>query len=381
MLALTSRLTVDLEALANNYLVCSAALQDLPVSVLTGAVVKADAYGLGAAAVAKRLQTQACAHFFVANAAEGQALRAQLGNADSLRIYVFEGALKATVPTLLAAQLTPVLNSINQWRLWLQTCEQALEARGLELVVHVDTGMQRLGLAPAELADVIAAGRQPDMLMTHLACADEPGHPSVATQLHKIVALAAQYPGCTLSLANSAGTLGAHDLAGLLQPLTAEATPLLARPGIALYGGAPFAATAPPNTHGNQIWPVARLEGQVLQLRDVAAGTAVGYGASFVAPEAMRIATVGLGYADGLPRLLSNVGVGFAAGHRLPIVGRVSMDLTCVDVSAATLSEGDWIEFFGQNVALAEVARLAQTIDYEILCGIGGRVPRVYQAL
>lgn len=381
MFALTSRLTVDLGALAHNYQVCSAALQDLPVAVLTGAVVKADAYGLGAAVVANTLQTQACSHFFVANAAEGQALRAALGNADSLHIYVFEGALAATVPTLLAAQLTPVLNSVNQWQLWSQACDQTVAECKLELVVHVDTGMQRLGLAPTELEDLVAAGRQPDMLMTHLACADEPGHPSVAAQLQTIVALATSYPGCTLSLANSAGTLGVHDLAGQLQPLTADATTLLARPGIALYGGAPFTTTAPPNTHSNQIWPVARLQGQVLQLRDVAAGTPVGYGASFVAPKPMRIATVGLGYADGLPRLLSNAGVGFAAGHRLPIVGRVSMDLTCVDVSAATVAEGDWIEFFGQNVALAEVARLAQTIDYEILCGIGGRVPRVYQAL
>lgn len=378
---MTARLTVDLEALAHNYRVCSAALQDLPVAVLTGAVVKADAYGLGAAAVASALQTQACTHFFVANAAEGQALRAALGNAASLRIYVFEGALAATVPTLLAAQLTPVINSVNQWHLWSQACEQAVSGGGLERVVHVDTGMQRLGLAPAELADVVASGPQPDMLMTHLACADEPGHPSVAVQLQTIVALAAQYPGCTLSLANSAGTLGAHDLAQQLLPLAEDATALLARPGIALYGGAPFVTTAPSNAHSDQLWPVARLEGQVLQLRDVAAGTAVGYGATYVAPEAMRIATVGLGYADGLPRLLSNVGAGFAAGHRLPIVGRVSMDLTCVDVSAATLAEGDWVEFFGQNLALAEVAGFAQTIDYEILCGIGGRVPRVYQAL
>ncbi|MCL4167984.1 UNVERIFIED_CONTAM: hypothetical protein GTU68_031919, partial [Idotea baltica] len=326
--------------------------------------VKADAYGLGAAVIASTLQAQGCTHFFVANAAEGQALRAALGNADSIRIYVFEGVLAATLPTLLAAQLTPVINSINQWQLWSQAYEQSAAGRKLELVVHIDTGMQRLGLAPVELADMVATGRQPDMLMTHLACADEPGHPSVAAQLQKIVALAAQYPGCNLSLANSAGTLGAHNLAG-----------------IALYGGAPFTEIAPPNPHNNQIWPVARLEGQVLQLRDVAAGTAVGYGASFVATEAMRVATVGLGYADGLPRLLSNVGAGFAAGHRLPIVGRVSMDLTCVDVSAATLAEGDWIEFFGQNLALAEVAGFAQTIDYEILCGIGGRVPRIYQAL
>ena len=378
---MTARLTVDLEALAHNYSVCCAALQDLPLPVRTGAVVKADAYGLGAAAVAHTLQQRSCTDFFVANAAEGQALRAQLGDTTAVRIYVFEGALAATVPTLLAAQLTPVLNSASQWQLWSQVCAQTPVARDLELVLHVDTGMQRLGLAPEQVSNANQTGRQPDMLMTHLACADEPGHPSIATQLHTIVALAAQCRGCALSLANSAGTLGAHDLAQHLQPLTASTTALVARPGIALYGGEPFTPTAPANSHVNQIWPVARLEGQVLQLRDVAAGTAVGYGASFVAPQAMRIATVGLGYADGLPRLLSNCGTGFVAGHRVPIVGRVSMDLTCVDVSAATVAEGDWIEFFGLNVALAEVAGLAQTIDYEILCSIGGRVPRLYQAL
>ncbi len=148
-----------------------------------------------------------------------------------------------------------------------------------------------------------------------------------------------------------------------------------------LYGGEVFAETAQTSAASEQIWPVACLEGQVLQLREVAAGTPVGYGASFVAPTAMRIATIGLGYADGLPRLLSNSGSGFIAGHKVPIVGRVSMDLTCVDVSAATVAEGDWVEFFGANVALGDVARQAQTIDYEILCGIGARVLRRYQAL
>lgn len=382
---MTSRLTVDLEALAHNYRLCNSALQDLPLSVVTGAVVKADAYGLGADRVGSALQDQACTDFFVANAAEGQALRLELQHPQSVRIFVFEGALAATVPTLLAAQLTPILNSFSQWRLWSGVCEQTPSARQLGLVLHVDTGMQRLGFAPAELTQGPLSGVQPDMLMTHLACADEPGHPSIAAQLHSIVSLATRYPDCVLSLANSAGTLGPHNLEQMLQPFVAGTPPgsaqLLARPGIALYGGEVFTDAVQASAASEQIWAVACLEGQVLQLRDVPAGTPIGYGASFVAPAAMRIATVGLGYADGLPRLLSNSGSGFVAGHKVPIVGRISMDLTSVDVSAATVAEGDWVEFFGANVALGDVARQAQTIDYEILCGIGARVSRRYQSL
>lgn len=382
---MTARLRVDLDALTHNYALCHAALQDLPFRVATAAVVKADAYGLGACEISSALQAAGCSDFFVANALEGQALRAQLGSDNAVRIFVFEGALQSSVATLLSAQLTPVINSISQWQLWSQVRTQNPSARQQELVLHVDTGMQRLGFEPEQLARSPLVDVTPDMLVTHLACADEPGHPSVAAQLQRIVSVAERYPGATLSLANSAGTLGPHALDELLQPIgqsvnSDSAEPaLLARPGIALYGGEVFAEPEQGGSNAEQIWPVACFEGQVLQLRDIAAGTPVGYGASFVAQRDMRIATIGLGYADGLPRLLSNTGQAYISGHLVPIVGRVSMDLTCLDVSEVTIAEGDWVEFFGANLSLGDVARQAQTIDYEVLCGVGPRVPRHYE--
>jgi alanine racemase len=223
--------------------------------------------------------------------------------------------------------------------------------------------MNRLGFAPADARPERFAGVDVALLLTHLACADEPDHPQNRTQLETFAAIAARFPGVPTSIGNSAATLNGRGWCGDL-----------ARPGIALYGGNPHAdGTNPMRT-------VARLEAEVLQLREVVAGEAVGYGASWVARESRLIATVGAGYAQGIPRLLSNVGEAAVGGVRVPYVGRVSMDLVTLDVSAlrGRIATGDWVELVGEHVTVDEVAALSRTISYEILTGLGPGVPRRY---
>jgi alanine racemase len=343
----SGRLRIDLDALAANYRMFQAAAAPADAA----GVVKADAYGLGAIPVARRLWREGCRRYFVATAAEGAALRAGLPDA---RIYVFEGVEPDTAGTLLAADLVPVLNHEGQLDCW------RAAAPGRSAAVLFDTGMHRLGFgwdAPATTFDGVPL----ELLMTHLACADEPGHPLNRLQIERFAAIRARHPGVPASIGNSAGALGVVGAA-------AE----LCRPGIGLFGGNPFSDRV------NPMATVATLEGRVLQVRTVPAGEAVGYGASFRARGAVTLAIVGLGYADGLPRLLSNRGMAWVAGERRPIVGRVSMDLTVVDVTGLSVTVGDWVEFFGPRIPLDEVAGWAGTIGYELLTRLGPRLERIY---
>lgn len=342
---MTARLRVDRQALAANYRKFRAI-----AAAEAGAVVKADGYGLGAVAVARVFIAAGCRHLFVARAAEGVALRQALATPS---IHVFEGPLPETVETLAAHRLIPVLNSPAQLALW------APRSRGA-VTVHVDTGMNRLGF-PADVEAAAFQGRDLSLLITHLACADEPDHPRNALQLKRIEKLRARFPGVPMSIGNSAGVLNGAAFQGDL-----------ARPGIGLYGGNPWSGRP------NPMQPVATLAGQVVQTRDLTVGDAIGYGASHQAEAPTRVAVVGIGYGDGLPRALSNRGAFFAGGRRCPILGRVSMDLTAIDATNANLSVGDWVEAFGANLPLDEVAAQARSIAYEVLTGIGGRVQRVY---
>jgi alanine racemase len=343
----TSRLTVDLGALAANYHTLRAAAG----SSRCGAVVKADGYGLGAREVAARLATEGCTDFFVADAREATRLRPSIPGAA---LYVLTGATAATAAELAAVRAIPVLNHAAQLDCW--------RGRG-PAAVHVDTGMNRLGFAPADARLERFAGVDVALLLTHLACADEPDHPQNRTQLETFATIAARFPGVPTSIGNSAATLNGAGWCGDL-----------ARPGIALYGGNPHAD----GTHPMRA--VARLEAEVLQLREVGAGEAVGYGASWVARGSRLIATVGAGYAQGIPRLLSNVGEAAVGGVRVPYVGRVSMDLVTLDVSElrGRIATGDWVELMGAQVTVDEVAALSRTISYEILTGLAPCVPRRY---
>jgi alanine racemase len=361
----TAILTIDLDALAANY----RRLRDLAGSAECAAVVKADAYGLGMAEAAPALARAGCKTFFVATLAEARALRALLPQAI---IYVFSGLMAGTAGLYRAANLRPVLNSAEEIKEWASFCLSRGEP--LPCAVHIDSGMNRLGLSSDEV-DQVAEARDLwramtlSLVMSHLACADEPGHPKSETQRNMFDRLRARLPQASASLANSAGIL--------LGPGFAYD---MVRPGIALYGGHP-------RRHGkNPFQPVVHLKGRVLQVRLVAPGETIGYGATRTMTRPSRIAVVSVGYADGFFRSLSakdgqdSLAVYFGP-HAAPILGRVSMDLITIDVSDVPeeiSSRGAWVELMGPNVEAHQVAARAGTIDYEILTNLGRRAFRRY---
>jgi len=361
----TAILTIDLDALAANY----RRLRDLAGSAECAAVVKADAYGLGMAEAAPALARAGCKTFFVATLAEARALRALLPQAI---IYVFSGLMAGTAGLYRAANLRPVLNSAEEIKEWASFCLSRGEP--LPCAVHIDSGMNRLGLSSDEV-DQVAEARDLwramtlSLVMSHLACADEPGHPKSETQRNMFDRLRARLPQASASLANSAGIL--------LGPGFAYD---MVRPGIALYGGHP-------RRHGkNPFRLVVHLKGRVLQVRLVAPGETIGYGATRTMTRPSRIAVVSVGYADGFFRSLSakdgqdSLAVYFGP-HAAPILGRVSMDLITIDVSDVPeeiSSRGAWVELMGPNVEAHQVAARAGTIDYEILTNLGRRAFRRY---
>ena len=321
-------LTVDLDALAGNYrALCEAAAQ-----ATCGAVVKANAYGLGAAPVARRLWDEGCRHFFVATAREGAELRTVLAEAH---IFVFEGVFEGSVGTVLDAELIPILNSIEQIGRWRRV------GAARPAAIHVDTGMSRLGLNEAEVREVSRTGLSRELelryALTHLACADVPTHPLNARQVRDFARLVALLPEVRTSIGGSAGILLGPEFRGDL-----------VRPGIALYGGSPFASGDSP------MEPVVTLGGVVLQTTTVGRQQTVGYGATHTVRSGARLATVGAGFADGYPRTLGNRGVAFVAGTEVPVVGRVSMDMITLDVSGiapAGVQPGDTVELLGRKRA------------------------------
>ncbi len=355
-------LTIDLAALARNYV----KLRGLVAPGRTAAVVKADAYGLGAERVAAALYAEGCSDFFVALFREAEALRPTLP--DDVRIFVLNGLQPGNEASCAALGIIPILNCPEQVDRWSAMAGRL--GRTLPAVLQFDTGMSRLGIAPAERLAVRAAletAGNLDILyiMSHLASGDEPESPQNPDQLAEMRRVVADFPGIDLSFANSGGIFLGRDYHGAL-----------VRPGIALYGGAPSAGVA------NPVEPVVRLSVAVVQTRTVPAGTRVGYSATVVTPHETRLATLAAGYADGLPRSLSDRGAVYYDGTRLPIVGRVSMDSIIVDISAlpaGTLELGSLVEVIGPHQTLEEVAHDAGTIAYEILTRLGNRYQRRYR--
>ena len=341
-----ARLTVDLAALRANYRTLAATAPG------AGAVVKADGYGLGARRIAGALRQEGCMDFFVATVAEGMDLSGRLAEA---RIYVFSGPMDADDAACMAANgLTPVLNDLAQVDLWRRH-------RHLPAAVHVDTGMHRLGFDPIGFDPAPFDGLLVTLVLSHLANAEERGDPASDRQAERFAALTRLFPRARSSLGNSAGVLS-----GIRSDV--------ARAGIALYGGNPF------STGRSPMRPVATLEARVVGLRTVVAGEPVGYGGTFRPARDACIAILGAGYADGIPRAMSNRGTVAYQGQRLPVVGRVSMDLMHVDVTAAQtpVAVGHWLEVFGRTVRIDDFAAAAATIPYEVLTGIGPRVVRDY---
>jgi alanine racemase len=361
----TAILTIDLDALAANY----RRLRELSAPAECAAVVKADAYGLGMAEAAPALWRQGCSTFFVATPDEARALRKLLPQAI---IYVLAGLMPGTADMFRKHNLRPVLNSAEEIGEWASYSASAGEA--LPCAVHIDSGMNRLGLSAAEVVS-IAATRDLwpaftlSLVMSHLACADEPEHPKSETQRKLFDELRARLPRAFASLANSAGIL-----------LGRSYRYDLVRPGIALYGGKPQAR----GTH--EFSPVVHLKGCILQVRSVSAGQTVGYGATRTLTRPSRVAIVSVGYADGFFRSLSTKDgeagfVAYAGLHAAPILGRVSMDLITIDVTdvpEAFSARGQWVELMGPHVTAQTVAHHAGTIDYEVLTNLGARAFRRY---
>ena len=355
-------LVIDLAALVANYTQLSARTGQ----ALTGAVVKADAYGLGAFQVSTALYAAGCRHFFVAQACEAFTLRPALP-ADAA-LYVLNGLPEGAEATCAVQNIIPVLNSPHQITRWANLAK----ARGerLPAVVQFDTGMARLGLSPEETRALAAAPEALAALdirfiMSHLASADTPENTANAGQLAHMRDVSALFPGLPVSLANSGGLFLGE---GFLQHLT--------RPGIALYGGAPNDAGP------NPMRAVVSLHVAVIQTRTVPAGTRIGYGGAHAATHDMRLATLGAGYADGLPRSLCPRGAAWHGDIRLPIVGRISMDSLMVDITAlpaGAVTEGDFVELIGPHQSIDTIAADAGTISYEILTALGRRFYREYR--
>jgi alanine racemase len=362
-----ARLIVRLDAIAANY----RTYRRLVGPTAVAAVVKADAYGLGAARVAPALTEAGCDSFFVARLEEGVALRRLVPRA---RIFVLDGAAPDAVPALLTHRLTPVLNSLGEIAAW--SAAAGVGHHALDAVIHVDTGMNRLGLPGEELSVLSAekakrlAGLNLVLVMSHLACSDDPANPLNARQLSRFRQALAMLPPAPASLAASHGAMLGMDYHFDL-----------VRPGVALYGANPRAreggagGAAP-----NLMQTAAVLSARVLQLRRIDSGDSVGYGATFRAKRPTMLATVALGYADGYPRSLSNKGVAVLNGARVPVVGRVSMDMAILDVTdlAEMPHVGDQAEFLGDGITLGEVAAMAGTNEYEILTRLR-RVPKHYE--
>jgi alanine racemase len=358
------RLTIDLGAIQRNW----QALDRVSAGALTGAAVKADGYGTGAVPVSKALYAAGTRFFFVATPDEGLAVRAALPESH---IFVLNGLFPGAAPLYVGERLMPVLNSLPMLEEWLVACLGRNEA--LPAALHFDTGMNRLGFRLGEASIVKRmveeVGYAPQMIMSHLACADQPQHEKNRTQLALFSSVIAQFPGVPASLANSAATMTSREMHFQM-----------VRPGIALYGGRAV------NGRKNPMVPAVTLEAPILQVRECKTGESVGYGATYILPRDTRIAVIGLGYADGFIRSASSTnqhagGRAFIRGRICPVLGRVSMDMFEVDITDLGTDvplPGEMVEVLGPNVTVDDQADPAGTIGYEFLTSLKGRYSRTY---
>lgn len=342
--SLASELSVDLGAIVRNWRALDAHVSH---GCETAAVVKGDGYGCGAGAVAKALAVAGARTFYVAVPSEGVQLREALGAGPV--IYVLGGYGPAEAQSYQAADLRPVLNSAMQYRDWFAG------PRG-PASVQLDTGMNRLGMEPGELAELGPPDDRTVLVMSHMGCADDPSHPMNVKQLAAFRDMTASM-ACARSLSATAGAL-----------LGGDYHFDMVRIGIGLYGGWPF----------QNAEPVVGVHAPIIQIRDLEAGETVGYGAAFVASGPTRIATISAGYADGLIRYLGHGASAFLGGQRVPLAGRVSMDLITLDVTEVECQPGDMVEILGPNQSIDDLARDAGTIGHEILTSLGPRYARRY---
>jgi alanine racemase len=357
-------LTVDLGAIAANWRGLRDAGRAAGRPIDCAAVLKADAYGTGATVVGPRLAAEGCRQFFVAHLEEGIALR---GVVPEHPIYVLNGLLPNTEPDFVEYGLTPVLNHLGQLNAWRAAAQRF--NRPLDAVIHIDTGMHRLGLSPEE-AQVLAAergrlrGLRLALLMSHLVVSEEPNNPINGEQLSRFRNFVRTMPGAPASLANSSGIfLGPDYHFDLL------------RPGAALYG------INPTPGRPNPMLTTVTLRARVLQVRRIDALQTVGYGAAWRSARPSRVATIALGYADGYFRTLINRTHVHLAGRKVPVIGRISMDLVTIDVTdvpEADSQPGALVEVLGPHLSADDLAEHARTNAYEVMTALGRRYARVY---
>jgi alanine racemase len=359
-------LTIDLDAIVANW----RALSGLIHAAECAAVVKANGYGLGLEAVGAKLVQAGCKTFFVADLAEARRLRA---HAPDAVIYVLNGFSPEAASSFIEVGAQPVINSTTELAEWDAFVAERSWHGGAAL--HVDTGMNRLGIPVAEAVAlaprVQTANHGFTLLMSHLACAEIPDHPLNASQIRLFKEVHSLFRGVPASLANSSGIF-----------LGDAACCDLVRPGAALYGINPVPGRP------NPMQRVVELSGRILQIRKVDRGGTVGYGANWTAKRPSRLAVAAIGYADGLPRALGGVdsapnnGIAVIAGKRCPFVGRISMDLICIDVTdlpERAVHRGSVATFIGEGIPIDEVAASAGTIGYEILTRLSPRCHIVYR--
>jgi len=361
----SGRLTIDLGAIARNW----KGLDKISSTALTGAVVKADAYGCGMLPVANVLSRAGAQFFFVATPDEALALRANLPDAH---IFVLNGLYPGAAKLYAAHRLMPMINSVPMLDEWLAMCVQ--EGEAIAAGFQFDTGMNRLGFTLHDVSLVKNrlkdTGYQPQVIISHLACADIPAHEKNSTQRALFQSILAQFPQVPASLANSAATLGGR-----------ENHFQMVRPGISLYGGR--AIQGRPNPMAS----VVNLEMPLVQIREARTGESVGYGATQTLNRDSRLAIIGAGYCDGLLRSASSSNTrsgGFVAikDKIMPILGRVSMDTIIVDITELgpdVPNPGEMIEILGPNISIDDLGDASATIGYEILTSMTGRYNRFYR--
>jgi alanine racemase len=359
----SSLLTIDLGALARNYNL----LASRAAPATCAAVVKADAYGLGLRPVVKALINEGCRTFFVAHLDEGINARRITPNAH---IYILNGLTPQDEAVFQEYALRPVLNDLGQVERWARYCSQRPDANSAA-ALQLDTGMSRLGLSISEQKTLFSDTNllhpiKLALIMSHLACADEPENTLNRKQLEEFQAAIQNFPNIPASLSASSGIF-----------LGPEWRFDMVRPGVCLYGVKPNTSTPNPMSQ------VVLLQGKILQIQDVDTPRSVGYGATHRVGKPARIATVAAGYADGFSRMLSNQGVAHIGKFPAPIIGRVSMDLITLDISdlpddAQPPRPGDMVDLIGPHRDLDDVATSASTIGYEILTSLGSRYHRRY---
>ncbi len=359
----SGRLLIDLDAIASNY----RTLRNQLGSVACGACVKADSYGLGMLKVAPVLAREGCEDFFFSFLERAVRLRAKLPN---VRIHIFTGLAAGKPSDFVEHNLIPVLNSLDDIKLWSDFCSKSGVAHRAD--IHIDTGMLRLGLTPSDVVTVmnnpsLVSGLNIDLVMSHLACADDAMSPMNGQQLSDFSKSCDVFAAKRLSLANSSGIF-----------INPDYHFNLARPGAALYGINPTPDKPSP------LKQVVQLQGKILQVRCVDTPQSVGYGASHIISEPGRIATVGVGYADGYLRHLSGNATVYLGDIAVPVIGRVSMDFITIDISSVPAQFGHLcepgmaVDLIGPHHDVDALATQAGTIGYEILTSLGNRFHRRY---